>query len=133
MATLYPGSTKLIIDGIEVQYKSFDLEIATYDEAGKLFKNNQNNVKFTIDTEFGFIAGNIIDYRYDKDTVYLNGVFRTMMPHLFEDKELLDWQVAYLNEYGINHQRYNVWRNDSIFDTAQAYNFKRGYTYKKEV
>lgn len=122
---------KVFIDNIEMSDADVSLELNSYDV--RTIKENESNVKATIKTPYGTFVFKASAYEQDNGELHFYGPLRSMFPDLFKDKLLLDWQVAYLEEYGMPElDKYKLYRNDSIFDTAQAYNFKRGFIYAKE-
>lgn len=133
MASVRPYiQRKVFIDGIEVIGATASLELDSYDAVTikKAVNDKRSNVRATIDFPEGRFTFQIKAYEHQNGDLHFYGPLRSMFPDLFKDKELLEWQIAYCNEFGIDTIK--LWRTDSIFDTAQATNFRRGYLYAKE-
>lgn len=139
MATIRTGKTKLkmYIDGIPVENLAnwsaerdtygigpFISEVnyyrAAYSEMKlELFTTKGTSLSFTI-TE-----GNLLQ---TEDGIYIQGPLRELFPSLFEGKDLLAWQLAYLEFSNENKAaRFMYQRDNEYFTTTNAIMFQAGY------
>jgi hypothetical protein len=67
-------------------------------------------------------------------TYYIYGPLRQLFPSLFADKDLLEWQIAYLKHINApKYLKYKLFRNDAEFITTDAQYFSAGYSAGEDI
>ena len=58
-----------------------------------------------------------------------------MFPDLFKDKELEEWQLAYLEVYYADQPwlKLKIWRDDKVFEPTRSSTFRAGYAKGKKA
>jgi hypothetical protein len=131
---------RVFVDGVEMATDNsiaIDRQIHTYsyDMLFEIERAQESNVDVTLKCQYGTLKFRANAYETaDDGTIYFYGPLRQMFPDLFKDKELLEWQKAYLNAYRVppwSHLK--LWRDAPLFKEDEADNFRRGFELGKKA
>lgn len=141
-----PRDIKVVIDGYPLaelmelkidtsidEYGPFISDYKIYQRSGRtrIELRTIHNIELAFDVTDKTLVGNsgyTCVTNEDATTVYVYGPLRQLIPSLFVDKDLLPWQLAYLeHNHAAKYLRYQLWRDDEYFSNEWAHNFEKGY------
>ena len=97
-------------------------------------KYKKPHVKMTLTAKSGLkLTFTPQGYETNKNTVYIYGPLRELFPDYFKNRDLLPWQIAYLEYVGRDRiERFGMTRENSLFTTHKAVAYQAGYEKGKE-